>query len=177
MKGLLLLAVAIVLVILWCSYKKDNSFSSKDHKYGEEVVRELFTMLDQGKEPPEISDEELAKLTDEVFMIVTPKDGKENLSYFNAVNTRYWPYYYYSFPYNYKYGGAWPPGMYSRLYFWSPGFYTGTGWTYYMRPGIGYKSWQRNTWLRNNGSYYNVTNRGDYVHDAASYNKLPLVFN
>jgi len=179
MKGLtLLILVAIIaLVIWWCVRREKDQFSPKDHTNGKEAVRELFTMLDKGDEPPEVSDKELAKLADEIFLVVTPsKNSKEHLSYFHPVNTRYWPYQYYSFPYNYKYGGAWPPGMYSRLYFWSPGFYSGTGWMYYMRPGMGYKYWQRNIWLKNNGSYYNVTNRGDYVHDAADYANTPLTY-
>lgn len=178
MKALLVIGILILigLVIWWCRDSK-SPFTAKDHSQGKEAVRELFTMLDKGKEPPEISDEELAKLSDDIFLVVTPsKNSKEHLSFFHPVNTRYWPYYYYSFPYNYKYGGAWPPGMYSRLYFWSPGFYTGTGWMYYMRPGMGYKYWQRNIWLRNNGNYYNVSNKSDYTHDAADYANTPLSF-
>jgi len=179
MRGVTLavIVVAILLIVWWCWGKGGRPFSSEDDTQGEKAVRELFTMLDKGSEIPEVSDEKLANLSDDIFMVVTPsKNSKEHLSFFHPVNTRYWPYYYYSFPYNYKYGGAWPPGMYSRLYFWSPGYYTGSGWTYYMRPGMGYKYWQRNVWIRNNGSYYNVTNRDDYKHDAADYANTPLSF-
>jgi len=176
--GLLLIIIGlIILVAWWCLRGKKKHFTPEDEVHGTKAVKELFTMLKKGDEPPEISDKELSNISDDIFMVVTPsKNAKENLSFFHPVNTRYWPYYYYSFPYNYKYGGAWPPGMYSRLYFWSPGFYTGSGWTYYMRPGMGYKYWQRNVWIRNNGSYYNVTNRDDYIHDAADYSNTPLSF-
>jgi len=106
------------------------------------------------------------------------KPKKEDLSYFSAENVRYWPYYYYSFPYNYEYGGAWPPGMFSRLYFWSPGYYTGSGQQYFMRPGMGYKYWPRNQWIRQtrdgDNSYYYLSNRQDYVKNAADYSGLGL---
>lgn len=175
---LILIGIIVLLIGLWCySRDKEDKFSNDDHKIGHKVVKELFTMLDKGEEPPEISDKELDKLSDDIFLVVTPsKNSKENLSYFHPINTRYWANTFYSFPYKYKYGGAWPPSMYSRLYFWSPGFYTGSGWMYYMRPGMGYKYWQRNVWLRNNGSYYNVTNRGDYIHDASDYANTSLSF-
>ncbi len=179
MKGVTLIVIIAVagLVIWWCAQRKSGHFTPEDEAQGEKVVKELFTMLNKGEDVPEVSDKELTSMTDDIFLVVTPsKNAKEHLSYFNPANTRYWPYYYYSFPYNYKYGGAWPPGMYSRLYFWSPGFYTGSGWTHYMRPGMGYKSWPRNVWMRNNGSYYNVTNRDSYSHQAADYANTPLTF-
>jgi len=50
-------------------------------------------------------------------------ENKEGFDSFNEDNKSYWPQFYYSAPYNYKFGGAWPPGMYSKLYYWSPGFY------------------------------------------------------
>jgi len=106
---------------------------------------------------------------------------KSDISVFPEIDTNLWPYYYYSFPYNNKYGGAWPPGMYSRLYYWSPGFYTGSGQSISMRPGIGYKYWPSDRWIRNTrfgdkGNYYNVTNNDDGIHDAANYDGLPQVF-
>ncbi len=87
----------------------------------------------------------------------------------------------YSQPYNYKYGGIWPPGMYSRLYYWSPGFYNGSGLSLQFRPGMENKTFPRNRWINktNMGDsvpYYHVTNRDEYSHDMANYAELPLRF-
>ncbi len=101
-------------------------------------------------------------------------NSKEKLKFFDTINTRYWPQYYYSFPYSYKYGGTFPTGMYSRLKFWSPGFYSGSGLRYDLRPDLHIKYWPRNRWINNNNSYYNIYNDGDYKHNAANYTPLPL---
>ncbi len=178
MKALTLAIVAIVVIFIWWCFRRsaNEHFTYEDKNKGKQAIRELFTLLKEDN-IPEVSDDKLATITDDIFMVVTPSmNAKEELSYFNPVNTRYWPYYYYSFPYNNKTSGAWPPGMYSRLYYWSPGFYTGSGWTHYMRPGMGQKYWPRNVWMRNNGSYYFVKNRDDYKHDAADYANTPLTF-
>jgi hypothetical protein len=106
--------------------------------------------------------------------------GKKEISLFPDSNTNMWPYYYSSFPYNYKYGGAWPPGMYSRLNYRSPGFFSGTGLTINLRPGMGYKYWPRDRWIRNSqfgdDRYYNVTNNDLNIHDSARYATLPQLF-
>ena len=90
-----------------------------------------------------------------IFLI---KKKKENLTFFNPVNYRYWPSYYYSYPYNTN-TGAWPPGMYSKLYYWEPGFQT-SGWSTWLRPGMYYKRWPRSRWIRNNGNKYFINNGG-----------------
>ena len=180
MNGFLLLKLVPVVLLVFLAYallffkNPDEKFTQKDKETGVKALQELMKNLD---EVEDISDEELNKMLEDIHLVVTPEENsRENLSYFHPVNTRYWPFYYYSFPYNYKYGGAWPPGMYSRLYYWSPGFYTGSGLSYYMRPGIGYKWWPRNRWIRNQGSYYYVTNRSDYTHNAADYGNTPLIW-
>ena len=177
MKGLNILIIAIVIFfILWCFQRSSNEhFTKEDEHEGNQAIRELFTLLENDN-IPEISDDELASMTDDIFMVITPtSNAKENLNMAsNHANTRYWPYYYYSFPYNNKTSGAWPPGMYSRLYYWSPGFYTGTGWTHYMRPGMRQKYWPRNVWMRNNNSYYFVENKN--VNDVANYASTSLKF-
>jgi len=105
--------------------------------------------------------------------------SKKEIALFPDSNTNMWPYYYSSFPYNYKYGGAWPKGMYSRLNYKSPGFYSGTGLTTNLRPGMGYKYWPRDRWIRNsqfgNDRYYNVTNNDLAIH-SVRYNDLPRSF-
>ena len=189
----LIIAAAFLLILLYaskrCSWKCDTylggnneQFTISDQQAGKAALDELEKMLSSGQLPPEVSDEELDSYSEDIYIVKLPaEDTKEDMSYFHAENTRYWPYYYYSFPYNYKYGGAWPPGMYSRLYYWSPGYYTGSGWSYYMRPGMGYKFWPRNRWIRNtqNGknTYYYLSNRDDYIHDAANYADTPLKFH
>lgn len=95
---------------------------------------------------------------------------KEHMTFFHPVNTTYWPYYHYSTPYQYKSGGAWPPGMQSRLYNWQPGFATGSGWSYWLRPGMSYNRWPRNRWVRQNGSFYYINNGKDRKND---YNGEP----
>jgi hypothetical protein len=99
----------------------------------------------------------LAKLKD--VGIANEDAEKEHMTFFHPVNTTYWPYYHYSAPYQYENGGAWPPGMKSRLYNWQPGFGT-SGWSYWMRPGISYNRWPRSRWVKQNGSYYFINNGG-----------------
>lgn len=191
---LLIILVLVAVCVIWMTNKKTDPFSDEDKRMGEKATALLEDMLEKGIMPPEITDEELEKLADDVLMVKTSHGSpdsshgspdspsshqRENLDFAPTQNTRYWPQYYYSFPYNYKYGGAWPPGMFSRLNFWSPGFYTGTGWSYYMRPGMGYKKWPRNVWLRNTtaggSNYYYINNRDDTTHNAASYAGIPTV--
>jgi hypothetical protein len=102
---------------------------------------------------------------------------KDNFT-FPENNILYWPQYYYSFPYNEKNGGIWPPGMYNRLNYWSPGFYTGSGLSWTYRPGMGEKFWPRNRWIRQpvNSSYYNITNGDDYIHKGTASYSNPLFF-
>jgi len=109
------------------------------------------------------------------------KDTKENFdgkSYYPQ-NVRYWPQNVYSFPFNPKYGEGWPAGMYSRSYLWSPTFYAGNGLMYYYRPTTNFDPYKitRNRWIRNNGKYYNVSNRLDYVNNAANYRDIPEFTN
>lgn len=188
MRYILLVTAAVIIAVCigYTVYSHDKSmFSQEDNSYATEALHQLDSMIDSGNLPPEVSDEEFAMVADNVLFAKIPEDSntnqsRENFSYFHPINSRYFPYMYYSFPYNYKYGGAWPPGLFSRLYFWTPGYYIGTGWSYYMRPGMGYSKWPRNRWIRNtqNGkdAYYYVSNRDDYIHDAANYEKAPLIF-
>jgi hypothetical protein len=79
---------------------------------------------------------------------------------------RYWPYYYYTLPYRYQEGGAFPPNMYTRFAHWQPG-YDVHGWSFDMRPGMGYDRWRRNVWVKQNGSKYFINNgtREDRPYD------------
>ncbi len=99
-----------------------------------------------------------------VLIILLSMSSREGYS---ENNSEFWRNRYYALPY-------------SRSHNWSPGYYTGTGWSYQPRPGIGIKSIPRNRWARatnrNGNRYYYVTNRGDYRHDAANYVDTPLIF-
>lgn len=176
----ILLYFSLSLILIFSLYylltrNTHEKFSKKDKEFAEKALKDLEISLKKGGHDIEVvSDKMLNTLADDIYLARMPKEYKtEKLSYFPTANTRYWPYYYYSFPYNYKYGGAWPPGMFSRLYYWSPGFYTGSSWSHYLRPGMGFKYWPRNRWIRHTSggkdSYYYVKNRDDYIHNAANY--------
>lgn len=85
-----------------------------------------------------------------------------------TTNVRQWPYYYYTIPYRYESGGAWPPGMNNRLSHWYPG-YDVTGWSFDMRPGVGYIRWPRNRWVKTDGSHYYINNGGKTDRPADYY--------
>lgn len=116
-----------------------------------EGIEEIFKDLEQKLEAIEdISEKELEKLESQILLVA---HGKTKEGYSFAKN--YWPYYYYSYPYESQV--AWPPGLYSRLYNWQPGFTT-SGWSYQLRPGIQYVRMPRARWFRNNGRYYYINN-------------------
>lgn len=98
-------------------------------------------------------------------------DSRESFTFAPPENDRMWPHYYYSFPYNSN-TGIWPESMYTRLRGWSPGNYTGTGWRYEMRPGVGYRYFSRNNWVRAGKDYMYLDNLDDLKHQAEDYNKV-----
>lgn len=112
----------------------------------------------------------MAKLRD--VGIAANDAEKEHMTFLNPVDTRYWPNYLNSLPYQYQDGGAWPPNMQSRLYNWQPGFET-SGWSYWLRPGVYYDKWPRSRWVKQNGNYYFINNGGikdrkrDYTSDPS----------
>lgn len=61
-------------------------------------------------------------------------------------------------PAQFSHGGQWPPGMFTRLRQWEPGFGVTTGWSWGWRPGVAIEAWPRSRWVENNGSYYFVNN-------------------
>jgi hypothetical protein len=138
----LLLILAVILYVYYLKNKKEKCCG-----YPRNYHKEMFT-------PGESN---------------LPK-SMDSSRYLPDINARYWPTYYYSFPYQYKYSGAFPDDMYTRLRYWSPGFYTGSGWRHELRPGMGFKYWPRDRWVRStkvggNNSYYYISQRGDYTHD------------
>ena len=156
----------------------DEHFSKEDEEEATKLLESLDDMIKKGK-IDDISDEDLEKalLSGYVILSKTPslpplKEGetlREGMKYFRSENTRMWPYYYYSQPYNVESGGgAWPPSMYTRLRNWSPGYYTTGFWQYHMRPGMGYKYWPRNRWVRHRtqgkNSYFYLGNGDAWTH-------------
>ena len=179
---LIIVVVIVVLVIIFnntCN-QGDEYFSNEDKKSGDEALKKLELMLSRKEKIPEISDEalSLAIKKDQIHIIKTPgekppKDGREGMKYTKSINTRNWPYYYYSQPYNPESGGgAWPDGMHTRLRYWSPGFYTTGFWQHHLRPGMGYKFWPRNRWVRHRtqgkNAYYYLGNGDGAIHSVLS---------
>lgn len=134
-----------------------SPFGADDQNYALAALQELDDKDFLQNRIPDVDDDFMAKNASEISLAKVVNDGKEHMSFFNPVNTDYWPYYYYTNPYQYKQGGAWPPGMQSRLYNWQPGFGE-SGWSYWLRPGITYDRWPRNRWVKNNGSYFYINN-------------------
>lgn len=169
----LAIMVATILVVwfVWFRTKKQKSpFGDDDQSYALAALEDLDRGMLENR-IPEVNTYYLTENSHNIHLIkeremheadIAAANGEaapgiEGLSFFNPVNTDYWPYYYYSTPYQYRDGGAWPPGMQSRLYNWQPGFAT-SGWSYWLRPGITYDRWPRNRWVKNNGNYFFINN-------------------
>lgn len=76
--------------------------------------------------------------------------------------TRYWMYNYYA-----NEGDPTttrlPPGLFSRMYYWYPGF-NENGYSFHLRPGISeVKKWPRNRWVRHNDNYYYISNQASII--------------
>lgn len=178
-KILVLILVVAILIYLYvrkpCETQK-SPFGADDENYALAALEDLdekdfldYRMESNGQKPTEsflgieeVDEKFLAENADRIQLIKEPvgPDGKpqEDLSFYHPVNTEYWPNYYYTTPYQYRQGGAWPPNMQSRLYNWQPGFGSGTGWSYWLRPGITYDRWPRNRWVKQNGKFFYINN-------------------
>lgn len=145
-------------------YNTVSHFDPKDLEYAHQVLEDIYK-----NKIEEVSNEKLEEhfVGGNVLLSKHPEsdDKKEDMAFFNGpANTRYWPYYHYTFPYQHTEGGAWPPNMFSRMYNWQPGYAT-SGWSYWMRPGMSYSRWPRNRWIRNNGSFYFINQGKDRSKD------------
>lgn len=175
---LIVLLVAAVVYITTTKKQQRSPFGDDDQSYALAALQDLDDkdFLDNRYTDgiPEVDDYYLTQNAHNIMLIRdraadaraangeappgTDAPGVERLSFYHPVNTDYWPYYYYTKPYQYQDGGAWPPNMQSRLYNWQPGFASGTGWSYWLRPGISYNRWPRNRWVKQNGTYYFINN-------------------
>lgn len=192
--ALSILIVVLAVVFVWILFFKRgscmrrDSFASENQTYAIAAMEDLNTSIQEGT-VVDVGDKLLEHFeAEDVIMVAKPGpaemaeghlfpketadhsapketgDHIEHLTFLQPIDTRYWPYYYYSYPYRYMEGGAWPPDMYSRLRNWEPGFQT-SGWSYWMRPGITYTKMPRNRWIRSNGSYYYINNGTDRMFD------------
>jgi hypothetical protein len=138
-----------------------DHFTKDDEGYADHALKNLHS----GDTIRNVADADLHDLHEQGKVIMAKHPKRDSpLAFSHPVNNRYWPYYYYTYPYQYTEGGAWPPNMYSRLRNWQPGYDT-AGWSYWMRPGISYARWPRNRWVHNNGSYYFINNGKDRSKD------------
>jgi hypothetical protein len=171
MMCLVLIVVFLFLLwVLWSTHRGRDHFGSEDQNYAITALENLNSDL-HGGVVIDVGDRFLERFEADVLMVAklenkerTEGTMREDLTFNQPVDTRYWPYYYYSYPYRYQEGGAWPPGMFTRMKNWSPGFET-SGWSYWMRPGMSYDKWPRNRWVKNNDSYYYINNGKDRSRD------------
>jgi hypothetical protein len=151
--------IIAILALAYYVWKSKNPLSDADR---DEAMKALKYLEDHPDDVIDVQEETLHDMADKIYLVKSQAiavGGDRNEDFEFPINTNYWPQYYYSYPYQYKYGGAWPPGMFSRLYEWSPGFYV-SGWRYGLRPGLKFGRWNRNRWVRHNNSYYFINNTG-----------------
>jgi hypothetical protein len=74
--------------------------------------------------------------------------------------------------YPYTSTGIVPRGSFNRMNYSSPGFYTGSGLIRELRPGIRYKHYPRNKWLKHNGRFHHISNFGELRHNVANYDYI-----
>jgi hypothetical protein len=161
---LLVVLLALVLfLVLWPKHHEKESFGSEDQNYAITALEILQSDLHNGT-VIDVGDRFLERFELDVIAVAKENDGKEHLTFAQPVDTRYWPYYYYSYPYRNQEGGSRPPGMHTRLRNWEPGYQT-SGWSYWMRPGMTYDKWPRNRWVRNSNHYYFINNGKDRSED------------
>jgi len=72
-----------------------------------------------------------------------------------------WPSKFFYYSYNRK-KNHWPPGIFSRLKQWGPGFYT-SGLMYTTRPDADKHTWPTSLWVKNNGNYYFINQMSERV--------------
>lgn len=153
----------IVLVLLFIFICLFVWLSSSPRTPLEKDIERLDTLYREGSVPT-ISTEELSRQADNVIAVAERDSSSERggtienyTPLTNPIDYKYWPQYYYSYPYHYKQGAAWPPSMFSRLTYWTPGFQT-SGWRLATRPGIYHGHWPRSRWVTDNNKFYFINN-------------------
>ena len=155
--GSLIIAGTFLSIFIIGALCTRNSNSSYSEAF--KALRELKDQLESGNPPPAIDSLNPAKV-----IMVTPvpnwrreryEGGNEPAKWWGTVGDP-------QAPYQFSQGGAWPPGMYSRLRQWSPGYDTTTNWSWAFRPGLQYKKWPRARWVAHDSNYYYYINNQQF---------------
>ena len=155
--SLIIAGTFLFIFIIWLICTKTPS-SSYSEAY--KALRELKRQIDSGNLPPKIDRLDPAR----VIMVQYLPNWREGFEGGVGNDPAKWwgtvgdP----QAPYQFSHGGAWPPGMYSRLRQWSPGYDTTTNWSWAFRPGLKYKKWPRSRWVAHNNKYYYYINNQQF---------------
>lgn len=153
---LLLIAGAIIIWLVLHTSRHEHFTHGDVHKF----FLDLEHALAHKKEIPEISDEDLRRMKDDIIAVKHYVDEKirsrEHISFFDTVDFRYWPQYNYTYPLT-SVANQYPGNLFTRMDEWSPGFNT-SGWKYALRPGVYYSKWPRSRWVKNDGNYFLINN-------------------
>ncbi len=147
-------------LIVWLIWERTSASSPYSEAY--KALRQLQKQLEAGNPPPKIDRLDPAKVI-MVQYLPNWREGYEGGTDVGNDPAKWWgtvgdP----QAPYQFSHGGAWPPGMYSRLRQWSPGYDTTTNWSWAFRPGLKYKKWPRSRWVSHNNNYYYYINNQQF---------------
>jgi hypothetical protein len=155
----LVVGVLVVMIVSMCCRGKDV-YDAGDVHQAHRALAVLNEAKKNGDEPPEMDERELSRLNEHVQMVGLKMDKEEGKEGYDTMKfPRYPPatlksLYESGVPIN-KTFTSWPPGMFDRLYYWYPGFYT-SGLSWWLRPMNKYGS--QSFWVKSNGNYYYIRN-------------------
>lgn len=154
--SLVIAGTFLFICIIWALCNKDSYPYSEAYK----ALRKLKNQLDSGTLPPNIDYLDPARVI-MVQYLPNWREGYESLG--GTEPSKWWGTVGDSkTPYQFSHGGAWPPGMYSRLRQWSPGYDTTSNWSWAFRPGLKYKKWPRARWVAHDSNYYYYINNQQF---------------
>jgi hypothetical protein len=155
--GLACLVLLIVVLGVWT--KDKDTYDANDVHEGHKALEMLKNMKASGNEPVEMDERDIDRLGGKIQMagLKIDDDGKEG--YDSMKFPRFPPatlkaLYESGVPINRVYT-SWPPGLFNRLYYWYPGFYT-SGMSWWLRPMQRYG--KQAFWVKSNGNYYYIRN-------------------
>ncbi len=156
-KSLIIAGTFLSILIIWIISSRD---SHSPYAEADKALRKLKEQVDSGNLPPRIDRLDPAR----VIMVQYLPNWREGYQEETRSDPAKWwgtvgdP----QAPYQFSHGGAWPPGMYSRLRQWSPGYDTTTNWSWAFRPGLKYKKWPRSRWVAHDSNYYYYINNQQF---------------